>query len=205
MPYIGQAWPEFILSSSSGASVVCGRGSQACQKTSGPVVTASDLPPIIRIASAAVAHPRKEPQKIKLDAASAQTWAGQPPVNSFFFIDHADAFRTALPDRISRRQRVERIDRFGEIVAELFAPSFKSGRKVHHQAANAEITWRHTPARCRFDHVKDLFTLAEAEEENAHCPEIKGACAEPNHVRCDPLEFAHQNPNDLRSFRDLQL
>ncbi len=80
----------------------------------------------------------------------------------------------------------------------------EAGRQVHHQPADAEVGGRHALARRGLDEVEDALALAEGVEEDRHRADVERVRAEPDHVRGDALQLAHEHADDLRPLGNLQ-
>jgi hypothetical protein len=96
------------------------------------------------------------------------------------------------------------LDRRGEVLRELAAALVEAGREVHHQAADAEVGRRHALARGGLDQVEDALALAEAVEEDGHRADVERVRPQPDHVRGDALQLAHQDADDLRALGNLK-
>src|SRR5438270_2448456 len=96
-------------------------------------------------------------------------------------------------------------DRGWEVVEELLDSPFEARRNVHHQTADAKVRRRQTAARRRFDQIQNFFALAKAVKENRHRAEVERVRSQPHQVRSDALEFAKQDANSLRAFRNFDL
>src|SRR5205085_4757209 len=138
------------------------------------------------------------------DATAAQRWAGQTQINRIFGRDDAYALCAAMKDRVACKQVLKILERSREAINELLDAALEAGGQVHHQTADAKVRGRQTPTRRGFDQIQNLLAFAEAVKENCHRADVERVRPQPDEMRSDALQFAHQHANDLRAFGNLQ-
>src|ERR1043165_1135517 len=151
-----------------------------------------------------IARIRVDAADVDGHAAAAQGRPGQAPVNRVLRRDNADALRAALEDSVAGEQVVKLRDGLRKIFGELARAPLEARGQVHHQAADAEVGRRHPLARRGLDEVHDLLALAEAVEEDRHRADVERVRSQPDEVRADALQLAHEDADDLRAFRNLK-
>src|SRR6185369_4430071 len=96
------------------------------------------------------------------------------------------------------------VKRGEEVIEKLLAAIIETRRQVHHQATDAEIRRRQSSTRRCLDQVQDLFALAETVKEDRHGPDVERVRSEPDEMRADTLQLAHQHANRLRALGNLE-
>src|SRR5262249_51541918 len=112
--------------------------------------------------------------------------------------------RTFLKDPVARQQRVKLLECRRKVVEKLFATAFETSGKIHHQTTDAEVRRSQTSAGSSLNQVQDFFAFPETVEEDGHRADVERVCAEPDEVRRDTLQFAHQYANRLGAFGDFE-
>ena len=78
-------------------------------------------------------------------------------------------------------------------------------RRLHRQAADAEVAGHHALAGHRLKDAQNLFALAEGVEKDGQRANVHGVRAQPDQVRIQPGQLGQQHAHPLRLLRNLQL
>ncbi len=77
-------------------------------------------------------------------------------------------------------------------------------RRLHGEAADAEVAGHHALAGYRLKEPENLFALAEGVEEDGEGANVHGVRAEPDEVRIEAAELGEQNANPLGALGDFE-
>ena len=95
--------------------------------------------------------------------------------------------------------------RGGEGLEEVADRLVEIKRRLHGQAADADVAGHHPLAADGLKDALQLFAFTEAVEEDGHRPDVERVGAEPDQVRVDASELLEQDAEPLGALRDLQL
>ena len=78
-------------------------------------------------------------------------------------------------------------------------------RRLHGQAADAEVAGHHALAGHGLKEPENLLALAEGVEENREGANVHGVGAEPDEMRVQPAQLGEQHANPLRALGDFEV
>ena len=132
--------------------------------------------------------------QVPIDAASAQRRPGDAERDGVFGGEMADALGAIDPDGIAGQQVLILVDLRRHDVEQLLHALVEIDRRLHRDAADAEVGGHHALAGDVLEDLEQLFALAEAIEEDGKRADVHGVRAQPDQVRLDAGQLVEQHP-----------
>ncbi len=113
-------------------------------------------------------------------------------------------FSRLAKDRIAGEQIRILVDLFGKGLDEGLHAVEEIERRLHGEAADAEVAGHHALAGYGLKEAQNIFALAEGVEEDGQRANVHGVRAQPDQVRIQARELGEQHADPLRASREFQ-
>src|SRR5262249_13107214 len=141
---------------------------------------------------------------VPVHPAGAKRRTTQPDSQRIFSGDLRHTLQAIDEDTVAGEQVLVFVNFLGKDVEELSYFFEEAERRIERQTPDVEVRGHHALAADHLINAQQVFTFAEAIEEDRHGADVHGVRAQPDQMRADALEFGQHHAHPLRAWRDLQ-